>query len=160
MFLCAVFVLEPNQFVHIKGCVIVREILFRGKRIDNGKWIYGFPVPSVGLDAGKWLITAIQGNAISSSTYAVDAATIGEFTGLYDIYGVMIFEGDIVRHGYTCKYSDGKTANFFSNMPVSFSSNYGGWIIGDCNILTTKNIKKYSIEVIGNIYDTEKNHGR
>jgi hypothetical protein len=118
----------------------LRELKFRGQRADSGEWVHGNYVYD-----GKHYITQPLIN--SHRLILVDHSTVGQFTGLQDINKVDIYEGDLVRHGY--KSNNGE---FFDIMSVSFSNNYGGWIVGNYNILTTKNIGKYSVEVVGNIY--------
>ena len=74
----------------------MREILFRGKRTDCGEWVEGD------------LIQAFRGNQLSAcgimphtpTAYClkVDTETVGQFTGLTDKKGKMIFEVDIVLY--------------------------------------------------------------
>jgi hypothetical protein len=74
----------------------MREILFRGKRKDNGAWeTGGILVPEPPYVYGKEG-TAIIYNPPSGLTSVVLLETIGQFTGILDKNGVKIFEGDIV----------------------------------------------------------------
>lgn len=75
----------------------MRQIKFRGKRLDNGEWVYGHYADYIHPDCGLPSPSIIYmipdcGNMI----VAVDPSTIGQFTGCITHDGQEIYEDDVV----------------------------------------------------------------
>ena len=129
----------------------MREILFRGKRIDNGEWIEGHYGEYM-LMSGESIpcISIPNKEAVCGSTCCdVETSTVGQYTGLTDKNGKKIFEGDIVKH------ESGATVLFHK---VVFERRNGcayfGAVMGEyetwgfCN-----SFPPTLVEIVGNIHD-------
>lgn len=73
----------------------VREIIFRGQRVDSGKWAQGSLVVRQKEDGSKKYF--ISGFEPFSKAVEVRADSVGEFTGVWDRAGRPVFEGDVVE---------------------------------------------------------------
>lgn len=74
----------------------MREILFRGKRVDGTiEWVYG-GYTEWGLVQS---VITTKGKYGENNAYKVDPKTVGQWTGLTDINDVKVFEGDVVKSG-------------------------------------------------------------
>ncbi|HAC4247723.1 TPA_asm: hypothetical protein GZP24_15225, partial [Listeria monocytogenes] len=129
----------------------MREIEFRGKRIDNREWIYGNlmqfedSATFIFADERKGASTLTYAHFIINNMHAIDEKTLGQYTGLKDKNGKKIFEGDIVN----CKFFDRMVGDIAG--VINFIDCV--WAVSDF-----KNKRLYqlidvdNIEIIGNIH--------
>ena len=128
----------------------MREILFRGKRLDNGEWIQGdivqFPVHGV---------VRIVEQEPSYKDAEVDSDTVGQYTGLTDKNGREIFEGDIIHLEYSQVFFGGE---YFGEYTAEVSYKEGCFITdginnGDEIETPLSGFDNDEVEIIGNIHD-------
>lgn len=138
----------------------MREILFRGKRIDNGKWVEGGIIQGVAHElwqnSDKVYIMVFPQYLSRPNLYEVDPTTVGQYTGLTDKNGNRAFEHDITKDQwgrkwiiFGCKGGFGTCieSEWKNNSPIIYNA-----------LADAQNAEWFSkqYEIIGTIYDNSE----
>lgn len=119
-----------------------REIIFRGKRVANDKWVEGDLIQIFYLKEQKYIRRG-------EDEYWVDDNTVGQFTGLRDKNGTKIFEGDLIicngsKKPLAVTYHNGCWECIPTKKYPNVSADYRHRLEFDSEI---------EYEVVGNIYE-------
>ena len=137
----------------------MREVLFRGKRTDNGEWVCGYYTKARYFLNKKEMHIIFEPDVEAfphcefTGYEEVLPETVGQYTGLTDKNGVRIFEGDICRFKRFNDIYIGKIV--FNVKTASFVMWYQSIVGAYGEKATHKMLLSVcdGIEVIGNIHD-------
>ena len=139
----------------------MRTIKFRGKKISNSKWINGYYIVD---PMGK---SQILHNFVF---HTVITETVGQFTGLTDLNGREIFEGDIVHIGprgqvWSVEYDESEARfivfnqiNSDRSIELNFEDQIyscGEKLVSPVKVQVTEDYS-FGLAVIGNIHDNHE----
>ena len=142
----------------------MREILFRGKDLKTGRWVYGYFVYCASMydnfetDRVAEIIPVdtdriYRGEYNCHEVYEVDIDTVGQFTGLVDKNGTKIFEGDLVKlNNDVKKIFNAEDGYVWFNHGCFFVHNDRCSMLDSLHTLADLNYI-FRGEVVGNIYD-------
>ena len=137
--------------------------IFRGKRKDNGEWVYGNLIKRK-IWSSEFYVIRVEDNGFDSYVeYEVIPETVGQCTGLEDKNGKLIFNGDVLK-GFTYPFLSDGDYDYYAL--VVWSKDYCAFRlrtikapqskvrgISDGNTEFINNWNSDDWEVIGNDYD-------
>lgn len=129
----------------------MREILFRGKRLDNGEWVYGHYGEYTNMRSETISAMSVPNkhSIYGNLCYDVDPSTVGQFTGLTDKNGKKIFIDDIVEAKRPPHFQRGVVTQLSDGLYVFKEKKYHDLIdfkLEDVNL-------ERCLSAIGNIHD-------
>ena len=140
--------MESDTKLIFSGGKTMREILFKAKRKDNGKWVEGYyrRIPCMGM-LEHYIMPRNPKNRMEQ--YAIDPDTLCQYTGLTDKNGRKIWENDIVQAWSEGSNAIGKVIRRVDGLYIMYPAYQKKEFWG---LYPNKN-GKTTVEVIGNIFD-------
>lgn len=118
-----------------------REIKFRGKRLDNGEWVYGYFSVFPKDGEIKNIITYLNEEG-KYKAIEIDPTTLGQLVGIKNEFGFDIYDGDIIH------------SNQWNPTTYQVCFDRGAFYIAGSDKHEVADIKyAEQFKVIGNIYE-------
>ena len=131
----------------------MREIRFRGKRIDTGEWVYGYYCYNPLTKKGHIYSFDVE----RCYVYEVKPKTVGQYTGAKDKREREMYEGDIAVATYGKHYNEPQGLTRVCKVIYDTKTCSFRMAVDNSKVLVSfGDSRSKDIEVIGNIFDNKE----